>query len=74
VANVLGSPLPQELLGAQLRFGVGGEGRVECVEVVGEEGARVAEHVLGVEVEGVGHPVEDERITDHDWASKRSFA
>jgi hypothetical protein len=58
-------PLPEELLGRQLRLVLRGERRVEGVEMVGEHLAGPAVGVLRLEVEHVRDTVEHEHVVDH---------
>jgi hypothetical protein len=67
--DLVRGPVVQELLGRQLRLVVRGEHGVEGVEVVREHLGGPAVGVLRVEVERVCHPVEDERVADHQLAS-----
>src|ERR1700683_4166881 len=65
LADVGGSPLPQELLRRQLGLVVRGQRIVEGGQVIVEQQTRVPERVFRVEVEDVRHAVEDEGIVDH---------
>src|SRR5262249_51618105 len=65
LVDLLRAPLVQELLGGHEWQPLGGQHVVERVEMVGEHLPGRAAGVVGLEVEGVGHPVEDQRVTDH---------
>jgi len=69
VLDVGGRPVLEVLLRRELGLGVRGQHLVEGVEVLPEHLPGPVVDVLLGEVERMGDPVEDERVTDHRWTS-----